>query len=209
MNVPLVVMDPAEAREKAAEYSKVLRRGYDAEYASVEAGLHALARGEKVFSLTQAIVNAPRDDQGRPRLAIGRSDRRECRFQWPAWTRTSTFRTAHRNAPTFGDTLELAVQMDDQNRRTDGHGYGVNVEGHALVPLVPPGGLRLIGGRSELRYHFTLWEVEAWADRSRFAAPDRDPYLCRHLGGDLYGVVFEWDLTEIERLVMYGRRAEA
>jgi hypothetical protein len=48
--------------------------------------------------------------------------------------------------------------------------------------------------------------VEQWADTRIGARPDRDPYLLRHLHGDAYAVLAEWDLTPLEQLVMTGRR---
>ena len=76
----------------------------------------------------------------------------------------------------------------------------------AQVPMIPPIGVRLAGGGSKLRHHVVLWEAE-WSERRPAALPPYDPYLLRPLGGDLYAVVSEWDLTEIERAVMAGRTA--
>lgn len=207
MNVETIEMDPAEARAASAEYAAILRRGFDAEYAAVRDGLDALGRGEKVIAAGAAIAAAPRDDAGRPLLAIARADRKEVRFRWRSSDRAAGFSTAHPNAPVATDTLDLTVDMGAAHGRRDGHGYGTTIQGFALVPLVPPAGLRVIGGRSQLCRAFVLWEVEQWADSRRTAKPDRDPYLLRHLGGDLYSVLYEWDLTELERAVMYGRRA--
>lgn len=75
--------------------------------------------------------------------------------------------------------------------------------GYALVPIVPP---TVRKGHADLSRYFTLWEVEQWADQRIRAAADRDPYLLQRLGGDLYAVVGEWDLTELERAVMGSRR---
>jgi hypothetical protein len=44
-----------------------------------------------------------------------------------------------------------------------------------------------------------LWEAE-W----RRVAP-RDPYLLRHVGGDIWVVLAAWDLTEVERAAMATR----
>lgn len=35
-----------------------------------------------------------------------------------------------------------------------------------------------------------------------------DPALLKHIGGDLYAVVATWDLTDLERAVLDGHRAE-
>ena len=47
-------------------------------------------------------------------------------------------------------------------------------------------------------YH-VLWEAE-WQQ-----VVPRDPFLLRHIGGDLYSVVAAWDLTDLERSVIAAR----
>ena len=78
-------------------------------------------------------------------------------------------------------------------------GWHNRAEWWALVPMIPPLGVRLAGGGSHLREHFILWEVDDWSTSRPQSLPPYDPYLLRPLGGDLYAVVHEWDLTEIER----------
>ncbi len=53
--------------------------------------------------------------------------------------------------------------------------------------------------------HLILWEVKRWSSQRITAEPDRDPLLLRQIGGDLYAIMAQWDLTELERLVMRGR----
>lgn len=89
--------------------------------------------------------------------------------------------------------------------------------GYALVPMIPPEvrrGLRN-GNGSRCRKHaasndrkrFILWEVDEWSDTRLRSQPDRDPLLLEHLHGEMYIVLAQWDLTEIERMVMLGRRS--
>jgi hypothetical protein len=74
-------------------------------------------------------------------------------------------------------------------------------EGYALVPMVPP----TVKTHHALQKLHVLWEVEQWADQRIRAEADRDPYLLRFVGGDLWVVLGEWELTEVERSVMAGR----
>ena len=74
--------------------------------------------------------------------------------------------------------------------------------GFALVPMVPAD----VRPKGALSNFFVLWEVQAWASRAQVMQPDRDPYLLKHLAGDLYAVVAEWELTDLERAIMTGRR---
>jgi hypothetical protein len=84
----------------------------------------------------------------------------------------------------------------------NGGGYPKVVEGFALVPMIPAD-VRPAEGRE--KDWFVLWEVERWSNEPLLAAPDRDPFLLRHVGGDLYAVLAEWNLTDLERAVMAGR----
>jgi hypothetical protein len=74
--------------------------------------------------------------------------------------------------------------------------------GTAMVPMVPPDVIK-DGRGCDLAKHFVLWEVESWA-----AAPPVDPMLLKPIGGDLYAVVAQWDLTELERAILRGTRRE-
>lgn len=190
MNVATITMDRDLAREKLREYRRGLHRRADAEWSAAATAYEALAEGWPVINLREAILAAPVDAQGRPRLAVARADRSQVHLVG-GW--------ASRHQLTFTTRLTAA-----QGRGLEVTILGANHDqpgGFALVPMVPP---RQRAHR-DLRKHFILWEVEAWADRRINAKPDRDPYLLQSLGGDLYAVVAEWDLTDVERMVMAGR----
>lgn len=72
----------------------------------------------------------------------------------------------------------------------------------AMVPIVPPKALPR--PRTNLNAYVTLFEVEDWTWRTP-PRPPGDPALLQHLAGDL-SVISTWDLTELERLVLAGRR---
>ncbi len=66
--------------------------------------------------------------------------------------------------------------------------------GEAMAPIVPP---KLRPRLRRLRHCHILWEVEQWK-----LVPPRDPALIRHIRGDLWAVLAQWDLTELERAVL-------
>lgn len=213
MNVATITMEPDTAREKLRALRRQLHRRADAEYETLARGYEQLVDGKPVLSLEAAIRGAPCDDKDRPRLAIGRADREQVKFEWAAHRERAIFDTS-RSPTTRSETLWRTIDMGRQHEYRARYAWEdesaplrpQRVEGWALLPLVPAEVVQLIGGGSNLRHFFVLWEVEQWADRPIVAEPDRDPYLLRHLGGDLYAVVAEWELTELERLVMVGRR---
>jgi len=59
-----------------------------------------------------------------------------------------------------------------------------------LVPFCPP----QIRPKGDLSDYFVVWEAKNWEPVPR----PIDPYLLKHLHGNLYGIVATWDLTELE-----------
>ena len=201
-------MDPGEAQARLEAYKTTLRKRHAAEireeYKAAAAGYEALARGTPLINLQNAIRSGGFDEKMRPRLAVARGDRKQVKFRWSRSSATALFTTASRNYRRGSDTLDLRIEM---GRRP--YDEGVKewwICGWALVPMAPPEALEAIGGGSYLKNHFILWEVEEWADSPIQIVPDRDPLLLRHIAGDLYAVMAQWDLTELERQVMTGRR---
>lgn len=202
MNVPTIEMDPAEAKERLEGYYAQLRRSHDEEYAEVARGYRALAEGTPVLHLSQAIQSGGLFPDGRPRLAVARADRRQVEVNRTGWTGSFRFVFDALRRSSFGYEGSLLLGVDAQGME---HPDRMR-RGYSLIPMVPPDVLRTCGGRSALRDHVTLWEVEEWSDRPFLARPPEDPLLLRHLGGELYAVVGAWDLTPLERAVMAGRR---
>lgn len=203
MDVRQMRMDRDEARERLVAYRQALRRRADEEYEAVVAGLEAMTEGHALIDLGEVIRDGGTDARRRPRLAVARADRRTVKWTQRRRDSWGEFDARSPRATVPSDTLQLRFDVG-QNDTLDPLTWFV--EGWAIVPMVPPEGVAVIGGGSYLRHHFVLWEVKEWADRAIQATPDRDPFLLARLGGDLYAVLHEWDLTEIERAVMAGRR---
>lgn len=200
MNVPLITMPKDEAAEQLREYRRALHKRADAEYQAVARGLSALANGTPILSLQQAIAAGGFDAKGRPNLAVARADRGQVRM-W--WERNQAHFDTSRGTAGAGPSMRRTVELERPETATHG-GSWWGPSGYALVPMIPA------AVRNSVRYSpaqcFILFEVEQWSDTPLGVRPDRDPYLLRHLHGDAYAVLAEWDLSEIERLVMAGRR---
>ncbi len=59
--------------------------------------------------------------------------------------------------------------------------------------------------KGQLHDWHILWEVDQWHDRSQTLTASRDPYLLKHVGGDLWAVLAEWDLTPLEMAILEAR----
>lgn len=210
MNVATLAMPVEEAREKLEEYKNGLTLRNDEEYERLVRAYGALAKGTSLVVLSQVIAKAPRDEKLRPRLAIGRADRRQVHYERARNASAfETFSTRNGWRERSLDTL-LSVpvveaftpayprsQFSPPDQWRDS-----TIQGYAIVPIVPPA----VRGRRALNTHFILWEVERWADQRIGSTPDRDPYLLQRIGDDLYAVVGEWDLTDVERAILADRR---
>lgn len=202
MDAQTITMPAEEAKERLKAYRRQLHRKADAEFEAIAAGYEELAKGRRLIDVETALQACPRDAKGRPRLAIARSDRREVRY----WRRTGedvfgadAFASAWSNAGRGSSSLRRRFRVPLPSSQPSIE------DGYAMVPLVPPDALEAAGNPS-LRKCYTLWEVEQWQEKTR-VLPDRDPFLMQHLGGPLYVVLAEWNLTDLERAVMTGRRS--
>lgn len=206
MDVATITIDPEVAREKIAACREFLRRSADAEVEAALAGYEELEENRALINLQETFRHhATFDDKGRPNLAIARADRAQVHVvrRWNDATGPIIFRSdSHRNwSPLMNSTLTRVVRW-----WPTAEGYpSENEDGWALVPHVPAE-VRIEATTRNLRNLFVLWEVEAWSDRRLGAEPDYDPFLLRHLLGDLYVIEGSWDLTELERAIMADLR---
>ena len=194
METHTITMDKETALEKyKAAISEKHVDSYEFNQACAAAYEH-LARGSKLLSLSRSIQRAGLDENGMPRLAIARADRREVYFRWQR-----------------GDVAYFTGYMHDRMWNLDRYpaliryvDMGIKLkeyskEGYALVPAVPADVRPKTG---QLRQWYILWEVDEWYKFPKHMKAPVDPILLEHIGGDLYAVIAEWDLTEVERLIL-------
>jgi hypothetical protein len=222
MNVSTITMDPAQAQAKLEQYRALLESRVGTaeareEYTRAADAYAQLAEGTPLLVLSEVMQRAPVDAKGRPRLAVARADRRQVRF-WFGMAHTpsptANFSTRGRfQAGRVGRELEFSIALGRGYPREAIDpaypGYRGSLTSYALVPMVPPDvldELRAEDRSRQLKHYVTLWEVEAWADQPITATPDIDPYLLKRVADDLFAVVGEWDLTDVERAIMRDRR---
>ncbi len=202
MDIPRITLPPADAQARFAAYARGARQRADEEIAAIRDGYAALARGNALIDLNDVMDASGVDANGLPRLAIGRAHWRFAfckRHSFRAgdqYVQVVTF-TADRNGEGTGQHAAGAVRVP-ANRLVGMKHYGTH---RAAVPVVPPDLLpKVRGGRmAALNTLHVLWEAE-WEP-----VPPVDPVLLRHVGGALYEVLAEWDLTPLERAVMSRR----
>lgn len=197
MHAPLITENPGQAREQLAAYNRQLARRDDPEYQVIAAGYAELAAGRPLLNLREAFLTVPLDEQGRPRLAIARADRRTVTLRVSMQASNRMVFDTRKNSAN-NSTLLIEVELPTFEGRRVWLSY-------ALVPIIPAAvRAEIPRGTPDASCHI-LWEVEQWSDTPLGQQADRDPYLLRHLGGELWTVLAEWDLTPLERAVMSGR----
>lgn len=187
-----VTVDRDVARKALRDYRAAVKARRHAELKTLDAATakaywHA-SRGRSLLRMTAALDAGGRDNLGRPRLALARADLREVHVQaWP----TGLVRFS---APTSSWRDGATVRRFNLTPKTSWTGGSVTAT--ATVPTIPPA-LRPAGALSR---YWLLFEA-VW-----FKAPDPDPVLLTHCGGDLYAVLATWELTAVELAVLDGQR---
>jgi hypothetical protein len=154
-----------------------------------------MAKGRAIIDLPKAVRSGGLDEQGRPKLAVGRAS-----WEWigfdTIWRRGSNYRPTFFHWPwnRTGSTGQFQFASD-----LFAPAKVTNTSWRAMVPTIPPS----IRPASNLDAYTILWEAE-WQ-----AVPPRDPLLLRKLNGDLYVVLAMWDLTELERAVLGAVRLKS
>lgn len=187
-----------QARQKYLEYRKAVLASSDplqrdTDDAILMRSYRAIARGRRVLHLQQVMAEAGLRTDWLPKLAICRADRTHCSVvmhrgggadffsvQDPPW-RSRVVNTS---------TTRVLPARTFQQRPHD----TPRDRAWAIAPSIPPS----FRPKGDLKGYHLLWEAH-WE-----AAPV-DPLLLKHIGGDIFGVVAQWDLTPLEQAILRGR----
>lgn len=196
MNVAEFTVDRELARDKLRAYRSRKHKEAEQEYRAAEKLFEAAAKGARLLVAGDVIRNSPFDEQGRPKLAIARADRkqvclfrRRSRITFDSRADYSPYDEG-RHSQLLHDYHSMPEWKPKQN-----HSYD---RWFATVPMVPADVRPETG---QLRQWHILWEVDQW-HRNPIVDPPRDPFLLRRVSGDVFEVIAEWDLTPIEQEAM-------
>jgi hypothetical protein len=161
-------------------------------------GYRKLAAGQRLVDVIEVFRSLDRsqyDDQCRPRLAFARATATYCQFQRISGNGSARFtdlpgKPSKRKRHEFpGGTF---LHWDAIGHSHMPVNYWSRHE--ARVPLIPT----CLRPRKAIDSYFILFEAE-WKP-----IPPKDPLLLRQLHEDIYVIVAEWNLTELERAVLQG-----
>lgn len=183
-----IEMSPWKAKEAFREYRQILDgRRADPEDEILLKGYRELGKGRKLLDLRESFRLTGLDDEGRPKLAIARADWPRVRFHWDG--PVATFEKSGSwggNAITVGIHQRFVGSAPRERWRS---------KAQADTPAIPP---RFRPRPTMRRHYWILWEAE-------WESVPADPYLLKHLGGNIYAILAVWDLTELEQAVLRGR----
>ncbi|MGH8665351.1 MAG: hypothetical protein ACREUX_13905 [Burkholderiales bacterium] len=184
MQVESIKLNREKARELYQQYRahKGVQTEQDAE---IEQTYKLIAEGHTVLQAVASIKAAGLNEQRLPRLAIARAD--AAKVWW---------RTQWRGGRFSIDSWPRGNQA--RSRRVIVRDWDVienSPSGEAMVLIVPV----YLRPRQALEKYHILFEAE-WRP-----LPPVDPYLLRHVSGDLWLVVAAWELTDVERAAMAHR----
>jgi hypothetical protein len=198
MQVKTIEMDKKKARERYLVYLNAIKAkkgDIDARHRKemevLKKTYRQLSLGSKVLDINDVMCRAGCNHEGHPRLAIGRPNKKWCRFE--RWGDRCSF---HSMDDSRGNTWRVTVR--NTVRFPSSFFPGDNISGGdtiaAMIPNVPPE----FQPEKNLHQYHLLWEP-VW----QRVAPE-DPILLKHLGGPMYLVCAQWDLTDIERAVLFA-----
>ncbi|KKN80796.1 hypothetical protein LCGC14_0326020 [marine sediment metagenome] len=199
----LTATGQADARRKFAEYREVVSAGRGtAVDVELKKAYQQIGMGRTIISLNKAMESAGIDSSGHPVLAVAGATAKWVWFRWNAgrmhdsdgrwWHEASAFVSDHAVNPgwNYGNYSRGTKTGTFRFPRAF---FGIRVRDpiRARVPIVPPA----LRPKGSLANYVLLWEAN-WQE-----APE-DPYLLRRITQDLFVVLAQWDLTDVERSVL-------
>jgi hypothetical protein len=167
------------------------------EYEHLAKAYGVMARYGEILHIGQALNAGGLNEFNVPRLAIARADAREVEYAPERWDTNHNIRGHYFEMMAGSHAVRgrkknlwfpLGTIADDNNRRAQ-HRY------RAIAPLIPPKYLP----KAKLSNYYLLWEAE-WT-----RGVPIDPILMRHVSGPFYQPLYQWDLTELEQMVLRER----
>lgn len=207
MEVNTISAPVNEAKAKLAEYRAALKKQWNKTDEILAHTYRQLAKGRLLIDVRTAILSAGFDENHRPKLAIARADQSFVCWLPSFWARGGQHTRSLNSCPDTrqrSSAREFHFEVPETQAwprcpHTCPRSHGGVAK--AMLPLIPP---RFRPADKNLGNYHILWDAQgAWE-----AEPPTDPFLIKRIHGDLFAVLAVWDLTELERAVLKGIRAQ-
>lgn len=204
----VIEMAEEEAKEEYIKYRDALKGRLDKQhkqYEEIKKVYHALSKGHKVIDVFDAFKRTGVNKEGEPKLAMCRADYKTVNFEkrrfgsgvfygLDSWIKEAV--------PLPSGTFpnwETDTRIDPETKQTVSTNWIHREKIKTGVPIIPAEFLP----ESKLENYYILWEVKDWVET---IPPKGDPYLLKRISSNLFSVLAEWDVTEIERAVLRGHQ---
>lgn len=205
MDLQPIEMDWRKAKDTIRQYGALLKERRSAEDLAILKSTKAILAGKMVIRLADAIKAGGVDSRGLPKVAIARADDpfvhckswgQRCQMVGLA-KKEEYVADYHRKRGSWWGRIEQAnprgFVFDLSGKFVD------NVEAKAIVPTIPPAHRPPVTAYDRYYILFeAVWDL----------LPPVDPALLAPLGGGMFVVVAQWDLTDVERAVLAHARAK-
>lgn len=204
MNVNTIEISKDEALMKLTQYKALNAKQKTFEDRRLQSLYQAVSKGNsRVINVTEAFRQTGLNDKGEPRLAIARADWKtvyfypERTFRWTQEGNRRTYNSWQRvtGAGSFTDMPQFQEGAYSKTIALPGETFPnglVTKNLRSSVPHIPPN----IRPQIALSNFHILFEVENWKTYPV------DPYLLRRIEGNLFVVVAEWELTDLEAMLL-------
>lgn len=193
MNVNTILITQDEAEQKLESYRSLKQRQRTTEDDLLQSLYQRIRAGGRVLNLVEVFKQTGLNDQGQPRLAIARADWGQVHFTprvdfsgnwWISGAGGFGFNTRWNNRATRQGVVLPSGTFDDKKL--------IRNSLRSPVPHVPP----------EFRPPFALSNYHILFEVKEWQAYPVDPFLLKRISGYLYVVMAEWELTELEAMVL-------
>ena len=203
MNFHAITVEDKEAAKAARDaYMAAARRSRSALDRALAQSYKAIAEGSSLIDIEATMRETPLHENGLPKLAIVRADFKQVFLKLRhdgsgVMAGTQMYAERDRVKMKAGTArIEFPPATFTTDDPATGHHWPYShwYDPHsAPVPPIPP---QFRPADAYANYHI-LWEVEEW----KRIAP-KDPLLLRRVTGQIYAIVAQWDLSDLERLIM-------
>jgi hypothetical protein len=205
MQVTKVELDKDVAEQKYKEYLEAAKTRQSREYNALRRVYYALKKGYKVIDIYQAFNDTGKDEYDRPKLAIVRADAKQVYFAKEAEGagRFTKYDPDDWRERKFAGEVYLPESTFESWKVKNSNlsvAAWANIFEDKLVTNVPIIPAHIPTPKSLDKYYI-LFEVDKW---SKFA-PVKDPYLLERINSNTFLVLAEWNVTDVEAIVMRGR----
>ncbi len=205
------------AKEKAAEEYEVykaalgnMRTQERAVYADLSRVFYHMKNGRAVIDVHLAIREAGLNRQSLPKIALVRADYDAAFFhranpgrgyftghdgRWLPGPGAGPMRTRRQDVAVPVNTWE---DWSSDQLRMDRDWWT------SPKPLIPP---KLLPNRGTLANYYVLWEVKTWERPEEVRTVPRDPILMKRLSPNVFVVMADWEVSDVEAAVIRGRLA--